>query len=96
MPLYVLIGRDGADGVALRGLHRDAHLLHAGALSEAGRIRFGGPLRDESGSPVGSVMVFEAPDLPAARAVAEADPYVTKGIFATWEVLETSQIFPAT
>lgn len=94
MPLFVLIGRDGPDGIALRKLHRDAHLANLQPLVDAGRVRFAGPLRMEDGSPCGSVVVFEADDLAAARAFVETDPYVVKGIFARYEVLGSLQVFP--
>jgi hypothetical protein len=94
VPLYVVIGRDGPRGGELRKLHRDAHLANLKPLADAGRVRFGGPLRDESGNPIGSVIIFEADDLAAARSFAESDPYVTEGIFATWEVRETTQVYP--
>ena len=95
MPLYALIGRDGPRGAELRAQHRDAHLENLEPLAAASRIRFAGPLRNESGAPVGSLIVFEAPDLAAARAVAESDPYVTQGIFAIYDLHETTQVFPA-
>jgi uncharacterized protein YciI len=94
MPLFVLIGRDGPDGLALRRRHREAHLANLQPLVDADRVRFAGPIRTADGNPCGSVVVFEAADLAAARAFAETDPYVVKGIFASFEVHETLQVFP--
>jgi len=94
MPLFVLIGRDGPDGLALRRRHRDAHLANLQPLVEADRVRFAGPIRTEDGNPCGSVVVFEAADLAAARAFAETDPYAVQGIFPSVEVRETLQVFP--
>jgi uncharacterized protein YciI len=94
MPLFVLIGRDGPDGLALRRRHRDAHLANLQPLVDAGRVRFAGPIRTENGNPCGSVVVFEAADLAAARAFAETDPYAVQGVFASVEVRETLQVFP--
>ena len=63
-------------------------------VSEAGldetTIRMGTPADLNRGS----VVVFEAADLVAARAFAESDPYVVEGIFASIEVFETLQVFP--
>lgn len=92
--LFVLIGRDGPDGKALRAIHRSAHLANLSPLSRAGKVRFAGPLRNEAGDPTGSVVVFEADDLASARAFAASDPYVTGGVFAEWTVEETAQVFP--
>jgi uncharacterized protein YciI len=94
MSLYVLIGRDGADGLAKRKLHREAHLANLRPLSEAGRVKYAGPLLDDSEQPCGSVVVFEAESLDAAKKFAETDPYVVQKIFATYEVFETKQVFP--
>ncbi len=94
MPLYALIGRDGPRGVELRKQHREAHLANLESLDGAGRVRFGGPLRGEDGQPVGSVVIFEAADLDEARAIAARDPYVLQGVFASYEVHETAEVFP--
>ena len=95
MPHFAFIGRDGPRGAELRKQHREAHLKGIEALDREGRIRHAGPLLDDAGSPMGSVVVFEAADLAAARALAAADPYVVEGIFGSWEVHETKIVFPA-
>ena len=92
MPLFAFIGHDGPRGAELRKLHRPAHLEEP--LDAAGRIRFAGPLLDESGAPVGSVIVFEADDLESARAIAARDPYVVQGIFERYQVHGTLAVFP--
>ena len=94
MPLFVLIGRDGPDGIPLRKRHREAHLANLQPLVDAGRVRFAGPLRTADGNPCGSVVVFEAADLASAQAIAEADPYTVEGVFTSIEVRETLQVFP--
>ena len=94
MPWFVWIGRDGPGGLEARKRERPAHLERLRPLDQAGRIRFAGPLRDAGGEPRGSVIVFEAPDLGAARDFAAADPYATRGVFASFEVFETVQVFP--
>jgi uncharacterized protein YciI len=94
MPLFAMIGRDGPRGLELRKLHRDAHLAGLARLDAAGRIRHAGPLRDAAGQPCGSLVVFEADSLEAARAQAAADPYVVEGVFASHEVFETAVVLP--
>ncbi len=94
MPLFALIGRDGPLGLERRKQHRDAHLANLEPLSQSGRVVYGGPLLDEAGQPCGSVVLFEADDLARARAFAAGDPYVTEGVFASYEVLETRRVFP--
>jgi uncharacterized protein YciI len=94
MGLYVLIGRDGADGLAKRKLHREAHLANLRPLSEAGRVAYAGPLLDANESPCGSVVVVDANNLEDAQRVAATDPYVVQGIFASYEVLGSKRVFP--
>jgi hypothetical protein len=93
MPLFALIGRDGPGAPELRKQHRPAHLGHLRPLARAGRVRFAGPLL-EHGAPVGSLVVFEAPDLAAARRLAASDPYVVHGVFASHELRETRDALP--
>jgi uncharacterized protein YciI len=92
--LFVLIGRDGARGAALRARHREAHLRNLAPLAAAGGVPYAGPLLDAAGAPCGSVIVFEADDLDAARRFAAGDPYVVEGVFEHWEVWGTRQVFP--
>lgn len=94
MPCFVLVGRDGPDALARRAECREAHLANLRPLSRSGGVIHGGPLLDEEGQPCGSVVIFEATDLEAARALAARDPYATGGVFASWEVFETRVVFP--
>jgi uncharacterized protein YciI len=94
MPLFVYRGSDGPRGPELRKTVRDRHLAHLQALTEAGRIRFGGPLLDADGNPCGSLVILEAADLEAARNIAENDPYLVEGVFEKIEVLGTRAVLP--
>jgi uncharacterized protein YciI len=94
MPWFVFIGHDGPRGAELRKLHRPAHLERLEKLTADGRIRHAGPLLDDGGSPMGSVIVFEADDPAAAREIAAGDPYVTEGVFASWKLHATKPVFP--
>jgi uncharacterized protein YciI len=96
MPLFCMIGRDGPQGLSLRKIHREAHLANIAPLREAGRMPYAGPLIDEEGQPCGSILVFEADDLEAARRFASTDPYVQQGIFASHEVIETRAVVSQT
>ncbi len=89
MPLYALIGHDGPRGAELRKLHRAAHLEGIDRLVAEDRIQHAGPLLDDSGAPMGSLVLFEAQSLDEARRIAAGDTYVTEGIFERWQVHET-------
>lgn len=95
MNLFVLIGRDGAEGPERRRLHREAHLRNLEPLAAAGRVVYAGPLLDAQDAPCGSVVIFAAESLDAARRFAASDPYVVEGVFERWEVLGSRQVFPA-
>jgi uncharacterized protein YciI len=92
MPLYALIGKDGPRAPALRKIHRPAHLAGIEKLHAEGLVRFAGPLLDEFQAPIGSLVVFEAESLDRARAIGAADPYVTEGVFESWQVHETKAV----
>ena len=94
MPLFVFIGHDGPRGSELRPELRPDHLAGLEGLETLGRIRHAGPMLDEAGQPMGSVILFEAESLEEARAIAAADPYVTRGVFERHEVRETRVVFP--
>jgi uncharacterized protein YciI len=94
MALFVLIGRDGSDGAARRLVHRDAHLRNLKPLADAGRVVYAGPLLDASEAPCGSLVIFDADSLEAARRFAASDPYVVEGIFEHWEVHGTRRVYP--
>jgi len=91
MPLFCYVGYDGPDGLAKRPDARPQHLAHAEKLDS----RFVGPLLDETGSPCGSLFIFEAEDFASAQEIAGADPYLELGVFARVEVFQTKQVFPA-
>jgi len=96
MPVFVMIGRDGPRGLELRKRHREGHLGNLEKLDAAGVLRYAGPLLDPEGNPSGSVILFEADDLKTARGFFDSsDPYVVEGVFDSYEVLETRQVFPS-
>ena len=94
MPLFTYRGTDGPSGLELRKTVRDRHLAHLRGLSEAGRVRFGGPLIDLHGNPCGSLVILEADDLESAKQIAESDPYLLEGVFEKVEVHETKGVLP--
>ncbi|MGH6992409.1 MAG: YciI family protein [Caulobacteraceae bacterium] len=84
MALFVLIAIDKPKSLALRLSVRGEHFEWANARAE--QIRLGGPFLDEAGEMAGSLMIFEAKDLAAARAFHASDPYLKAGLFETTEI----------
>ncbi|GBE83851.1 hypothetical protein BKA93DRAFT_735689 [Sparassis latifolia] len=86
--MYVL---DASDPGAFerRLFHMSTHKENAAALVKRGILTYGGPLLSSESivSPtaekkmVGSLMVYEADSLDAARKVVESDPFYTNGVW---------------
>ncbi|MBV8798241.1 MAG: YciI family protein [Alphaproteobacteria bacterium] len=81
--LFVVIATDKLDSLNLRLQTREAHFAYA---QETGVIKLGGPFLNEAGEMCGSLIIFEATDIEAARAWHASDPYVKAGLFAHSEV----------
>jgi uncharacterized protein YciI len=92
MPLFTIIAYDKPDAGGLRAETRPAHLDHVKSLGE--RLRAAGPIDDEAGTPVGSLIIATFDDLAAARAFAEGDPYARAGLFAEVRVQPWRQVLP--
>lgn len=97
---YLIQGIDRADSLAARRAARPAHLQRLHELSAAGRLLLAGPLpaidAEDPGEAgfVGSVIVAEFASLDAARAWADADPYVSAGVYAEVRVFPFRRVLP--
>lgn len=85
---YCIIGTDKADSLASRKSARPAHMARLEALRAQGRLKLAGPFpavdSSEPGAAgfTGSLIVAEFDSLAAARAWANADPYMDAGVYA--------------
>lgn len=70
------------DYLERRAAFREAHLALAWGAADSGDLILGGAV----GDPPESALLLFANEA-AARAFAEADPYVANGLVARWEVL---------
>lgn len=99
--LYVVIGEDRPDSLAARLAARPAHLERLQALVAEGRLILAGPcpaIDAPDPGPAGfsgSVIVAEFASLAAARAWADADPYVAAGVYAQVSVKPFKKALPA-
>lgn len=83
--LFVAICLDKPDHVELRLSTRSAHL--AFLAEHASRVKLGGAFLDPAGEkPIGSMLIVEAEDEAAARALLTHDPYAGAGLFASVEL----------
>ncbi len=98
--LYAIIGTDTAGSLPRRRAARPAHLARLDALLAAGRLVLSGPLPAiDAPDPgpagfTGSLIVAEFGSLAEARAWADADPYVTEGVFAAVDVRPFLKVKP--
>jgi uncharacterized protein YciI len=71
------------DYLQRRPLHRSAHLRLAWEAHRRGELVLAGALADPADS---AILMFKGDDDKAARAFAEADPYVKAGLVTRWTV----------
>ncbi len=81
--LFVATAIDKDNSLPLRLATREAHFAYA---RETGVIRLGGPFLDAKGDMAGSLIIFEAEDIDAAKRWHAGDPYVKAGLLAHSEV----------
>ncbi|MCI0749520.1 MAG: YciI family protein [Nevskiales bacterium] len=99
--LYVILGRETAEGSSKRRQARPAHLERLKQLQNEGRLLLAGPLPGVDAADPGtagyrgSLVVAEFPDLESATAWANADPYRKAGVFERMEVHPFVKVLPA-
>lgn len=97
---YAIIGEDRADSLSLRLAARPAHLARLQALQDEARLLLAGPFPAcDSPDPgpagfTGSLIVAAFASLEEARAWADADPYVSAGVYAHVDVKPFKKVFP--
>jgi len=98
--LYVILGKDAPGALEIRRRVRARHLERIRAMADAGRIAIAGPCpavdAPDPGAAgfTGSLIVAEFESLEAARAWVAGDPYVTDGVFESYEVRPFVQVLP--
>ncbi|NII10433.1 YciI family protein [Oleiagrimonas sp. C23AA] len=97
---YAIVGIDVADSLEKRLSVRAEHLARLKALSEAGRLKLAGPFpaidSDDPGPAgfTGSLIVAEFESLEAAKAWADADPYIGAGVYERVDVRPFKSVLP--
>ncbi len=98
--LYAIISEDVENSLDKRKGARPAHLDRIQALVDQGRIIVAGPHpavdNDDPGDAgfTGSLVVAEFDDLEAARTWADADPYVSAGVYKHVIVKPFKKVLP--
>jgi uncharacterized protein YciI len=78
--LFIVSGRDHANGLKHRLEHRPSHRAYYETLGDD--LILSGPYLDAKGEPIGSMIVIRRESQQAAEDFANADPFVTEGVFA--------------
>ncbi|HMV05020.1 MAG TPA: YciI family protein [Accumulibacter sp.] len=98
---YAIVGEDRPDTLAQRLAARPDHVQRLKALQAEGRLLMAGPFPAiDAPDPgpagfTGSLIVAEFPSLTAARAWADADPYVAAGVYDRVTVRPFKKVLPA-
>lgn len=98
--LYAIISRDHDDSLEKRLGARPAHLARLETLRDEGRLILAGPhpaIDSPDPGPAGftgSLVVAEFASLDAARAWADADPYLAAGVYAEVLVKPFKKVLP--
>jgi uncharacterized protein YciI len=98
--LYAIIAEDVTNSLQDRLAARPEHLERLTALQEQGRLILAGPHpaidTEEPGEAgfSGSLVVAEFDSLEEAKAWADADPYVTAGVYAKVTIKPFKKVFP--
>lgn len=99
--LYLVMGEDTPGSLAKRLAARPEHLARLQALQAQGRLILAGPcpaIDSPDPGPAGfsgSLIVAEFDSLDAARAWADADPYVAAGVYGSVVVKPFKRVLPA-
>ena len=87
--LVALIARDKPGALHIRKDTRAAHLEY---LKETGVVQQAGPLLDDQGEMIGSLIVLDVADMAAAQGWAENDPYARAGLFDTVDLIHWNRV----
>lgn len=97
---YAIEGFDGPEVLEKRISARPQHIARLTALRDEGRLLVAGPCpaidADDPGPAgfSGSIVIAEFASLDAARAWADADPYVEAGVYMRVEVRPFRRVLP--
>ncbi len=97
---YAIVGEDRPESLSARLAARPAHVERLKALQAEGRLLLAGPFPAiDSPDPgpagfTGSLIVAEFASLTAAKAWADADPYVAAGVYQSVSVRPFNKALP--
>jgi uncharacterized protein YciI len=91
--LFAIQCIDKPDHGQLRADTRPVHLDYL--RSQADAVFCAGPLQDDSGAAIGSLIIMDFEDRAGAEAFAAGDPYAKAGLFSTVTITRWMKALPA-
>lgn len=88
--LFALVAKDKEGALDIRKANREDHLAYLKASGEG--VAQAGPLLNEGGEMIGSLIILDMANVDAARAWAEGDPYGKAGLFASVEIIAWKKV----
>jgi uncharacterized protein YciI len=87
--LIALIARDKAGALQTRLDNRADHVEY---LKSTGVVSQAGPLLDDAGEMIGSLVILDVADMAAAQAWAANDPYAKAGLFESVDLIPWKKV----
>jgi uncharacterized protein YciI len=90
--MYFVVTRHDKPGrFELRMASRPPHLVYLEGVLD--KIVYGGALLDDEGKQNGSILIIDVPDMKAAEAFAQADPFNNVDLFAETSIKPFRPVF---
>ena len=87
--LVALIAKDKAGALSVR---QENHPAHVEYLKSTGAVAQAGPLLDDAGDMIGSLVILDVADKAAAQDWADNDPYAKAGLFADVQLIPWNRV----
>jgi uncharacterized protein YciI len=87
--LVALIAHDKPGALPIRQENRPLHLEY---LKSTQLVQQAGPLLDDQGGMIGSLIVLDVPDMATAQDWATNDPYAKAGLFAQVQLIHWNRV----
>lgn len=87
--LVALIARDKPGALPTRKENRQKHLDY---IDATGIVEQAGPLLNDAGEMMGSLIILGVPDMATAKSWAAGDPYAAAGLFESVELIQWNRV----
>ena len=84
MSHFAVMAWDVDDSAPIRDAARAAHFVHIARIID--KVAVAGPLKDATGTIIGSLVVLDVADAEEAESVFRSDPYFDAGVWQRWTI----------